>query len=66
LKLFQKIESDDNAVALFLKRPDGFLDIIGEPKGMEPEKGSHLVYLGKPMDFEDVLNATWDRQEKSN
>ncbi|PKA82958.1 sodium/proton antiporter (CPA1 family) [Ulvibacter sp. MAR_2010_11] len=58
LKLINIIEGDDNAAALFLKRPDGFLDIIGNPNEIEVTKDCHLVYLGKPMDFEDVVNAT--------
>ena len=66
LKLLKIIETDDNAIALFLKQPNGFLDIICEPRQMELNKGCHLVYLGKPMDFENVLSATRDGQEKTN
>lgn len=66
LKLLSYIEGDDKAIALFLKQPNGFLDIISEPRQMELDKGCHLVYLGKPMDFENVLNATREEQEKAN
>ncbi|MBZ0328576.1 MAG: cation:proton antiporter [Altibacter sp.] len=66
LKLLNFIEGDDKAIALFLKQPNGFLDIISEPRLMELEKGCHLVYLGKPMDFENVLNATREEQEKAD
>lgn len=62
LKLLRIIEADENAIALFLKRPNGFLDIVSEPNKMDVENGSHLVYLGKPMDFENFITATQDRK----
>ncbi len=64
LKLINIIKTDDSAVALFLKRPNGFLDIANEPQEMNVSQGSHLVYLGKPMDFEDIIDATRDKKEE--
>lgn len=60
IKLLKVIEDDDNAVALFLKKNVGVLDIISVPVKMEVPKNSYLVYIGKPMDFEDLMNSTKD------
>ena len=57
VRFLQIIEKDDDVIALFLKRPGGFLDIVSVHAKMEVEKGSHLVYIGKPMDQEAVLNT---------
>ena len=54
----EQINDNDDAIPLFLKRENGFLDLITSPSDIEIESGSELVYLGKPMDFEDVVNAT--------
>jgi len=62
LRLLSIVEADDNAVALFLKHPNGFLDIISSPREMEVSENSNLVYIGKPMDFEDLLNSTKSRK----
>jgi NhaP-type Na+/H+ or K+/H+ antiporter len=62
MQLLKVIEADDNAVALFLKQPDGFLNIINNPKEMEVVEGCDLVYIGKPMDFEDLMNSEKNKQ----
>ena len=56
MRLLGIIEEDDNAIAMFLKKSDGYLDIISEPENMVVTKDCNLVYLGKPMDFEDVMH----------
>lgn len=58
LRVLNIIGENENTIPLFLKRPDGFLDLITAPNELEVEEGSALVYLGKPMDFEDVASAT--------
>jgi len=63
LKLLRIIENDDNAIALFLKRPGGYLDIISYPKEMNVVKNSSLVYVGKPLDLENLVYATRDKAE---
>jgi NhaP-type Na+/H+ or K+/H+ antiporter len=63
LRVLGITNENDNAIPLFLKRPDGFLDLITAPSELEVEKGSSLIYLGKPMDFEDVANATRTENE---
>ncbi len=62
IKFLSIIESDDNAVALFLKNDEGFLEIISVPSKMEVTENGYLVYIGKPMDFEDLMNSTKDKQ----
>ncbi len=61
LKLNRIIEKDDDTVALFLKLPNGYLEIINNPKEMKASEGCHLVYLGKPLDIEELNNATRGR-----
>ncbi|MDC8002301.1 sodium:proton antiporter [Aequorivita todarodis] len=63
LRVLNIIGENENAIPLFLKRPNGFLDLITAPTELEVEEGSSLVYLGKPMDFEDVVNATRSENE---
>lgn len=63
LRVLKIIGENENAIPLFLKRPNGFLDLINSPTELEVEVGSSLVYLGKPMDFEDVVNATRTENE---
>ncbi len=58
LRVLNIIGDNNDAIPLFLKRPDGFLELITAPAELEIEEGCELVYLGKPMDFEDVVNAT--------
>ncbi len=63
LRVLTIIGENENAIPLFMKRPNGFLDLITAPAELEVEPGSSLVYLGKPMDFEDVVNATRTENE---
>ncbi|OAD90976.1 MULTISPECIES: cation:proton antiporter [Flavobacteriaceae] len=63
LRVLNIIGENENAIPLFLKRPNGFLDLINAPTELEVEADSSLVYLGKPMDFEDVVNATRTENE---
>ena len=62
LKLLKIIEKDDDTVALFLKMPNGFLEIIASPRAMEVNEDCHLVYLGKPLDIEELNTATRSRK----
>lgn len=57
-RVLKIIGDHENAIPLFLKHPNGFLDLITSPADLEVEPESVLVYLGKPMDFEEVANAT--------
>ena len=57
IRLLNIIEQDDNLIALFLKKPDGSLDIISNPSEMEVLEDSNLVYIGKPIDFEELTKG---------
>jgi len=63
LRILNIIEDDDDAIALFLKTPKGDIKLIHKPTEMEVDEKSEVAYLGKPMDFEDVANATRDENE---
>ncbi|RFN59209.1 cation:proton antiporter [Marixanthomonas ophiurae] len=64
MKLLGYIEEEENAVALFVKNDENHIDLIENPQEMEITEGSQLVYLGKPIDFEDIVNATKEEEEK--
>jgi len=64
LKLLGYIEEEEDAVALFVKNDENHIDLIENPQEMEITEGSQLVYLGKPIDFEDVVNATKEEEDK--
>ncbi len=63
LRVLGIIDDNDDAIPLFLKRANGFLELINSPSELEIGEGCNLVYLGKPMDFEDVVNATRSMNE---
>lgn len=58
LKLLGYIQEEFNAVAMFLKDDTNQIKFVHNPTDMEVGEGYHLVYLGKPIDFEDVVNVT--------
>jgi len=63
LQMLNVLGEDDRSIPLFLKRPDGYLELISAPKELEVNEGSNLIYLGKPIDFEEVLNTTRIKNE---
>jgi NhaP-type Na+/H+ or K+/H+ antiporter len=58
LRVLKIIEVEKDAIALFLKDANGEIKLLNNPTELEIQEGFHLAYLGKPMDFEDVVNAT--------
>lgn len=58
MRVLKIIEKNREAIPLFLKRADGSLGLINIPSELEVEKNCNLVYLGKPIDFEEIENAT--------
>jgi NhaP-type Na+/H+ or K+/H+ antiporter len=58
LKVFKIIEEEENAIPVFLKNAKNTISIISKPEEIEVNEGDSLVYLGKPMDLEDVMTAT--------
>ena len=58
LNIWGILKNNQQTVPLFLKRSDGFLDLINAPNNTEVGPGSHLVYLGKPQDVEELRQLT--------
>ncbi len=63
LQMLTILGEDDSAIPLFLKRSDGYIELIGSPKELEVNEESNLVYMGKPIDFEEILNVTRTKNE---
>ena len=63
LRVLTIIEENENAIPLFLRYPDDHMELVTAPSDLEIEKGCELVYLGKPIDFEAVVNATRSANE---
>lgn len=51
------INKNDDAIPLFLKSPEGDIELLDNVKHLIIEAGTIIAYLGKPMDFEDVVIA---------
>lgn len=54
--LIEMAQSDEDVIPIFLKMPEGSLEIIPSLSNEmgEIQEGSKLVYMGKPFDFEAV------------
>jgi len=61
LKVLEVIRENREAIPLFIKDAEGKLQLIDTLTEYDIEQGSLIVYLGKPMDFEDVVVATQDK-----
>jgi hypothetical protein len=55
MSLFRSIEEKDDVVALFLKNKQNSIQLISDPNEMDVGEGFQLVYLGKPIDPERVV-----------
>lgn len=60
LKVLETIRDNREAIPLFIKDADGNLKLIDTLTDYDIEQGSMIAYLGKPIDFEDVVVATQD------
>ena len=58
LRILNYIERQDDMVAFFLKNKQGDIEIIKDPEAMEIDDDSNVVYLGRPIDFESIVNAS--------
>ncbi|MBT8262734.1 MAG: cation:proton antiporter [Bacteroidia bacterium] len=65
LEILNRIEKKDEVVALFLKDEKNNLELITDPENMHVDKGCQIVYLGKPIDLEGVvqMNNSNESQE---
>ncbi|MDC7994960.1 cation:proton antiporter [Altibacter sp. HG106] len=66
IKLLGHIEQEVNAVALFLKYEDDDIKLLSTRENLEVSQGCELVYMGKPIDFEDVLSVANEEEDDDN
>ncbi|MDB2586633.1 cation:proton antiporter [Flavobacteriaceae bacterium] len=57
MRLLKILSNNQDTVPLFLKRANGYLEVICDPKNFEVGPESSLVYLGKPQDLEELSRA---------
>ena len=55
--LCNRIAEKDEVVALFLKTEKNDIQLITKPREMQVEEGCHLVYMGKPIDLEGLVQG---------
>ncbi|SDB61546.1 sodium/proton antiporter, CPA1 family [Flavobacteriaceae bacterium MAR_2010_188] len=63
LRVLEKIRDNKDAIPLFIKDSDGTLKLIDTLTEFDIDQGSAIAYLGKPIDFEDVVIATSKEEE---
>ena len=51
------INDNQDAIALFVKTPEGVISLVDNTKEMAIEENSIIAYIGRPMDFEDVMTS---------
>ena len=56
-KVFNRLETEPNTMALFLKSAQGKIEIIYKEEDVQISENMRLVYLGKPLDWEAVLTT---------
>jgi len=65
LRVLDMIRDNKDAIALFIKNPEGHIDLLDTLDEVPVENGSIIAYLGKPIDFEDVITATQEETPNS-
>jgi Trk K+ transport system NAD-binding subunit len=56
-EMIQLIGSNQDAIALFAKSPEGVITLIGNTNEITLEQNTTIAYIGRPMDFEDVMTT---------
>ena len=51
------INDNQDAIALFVKSPQGIINLVDAKKDEAIEENTIIAYLGRPMDFEDVMTT---------
>jgi len=51
------INDNQDAIALFVKSPEGVISLIDNIKEIAIEENSIIAYIGRPMDFEGVMTS---------
>ena len=62
LKVLEVLKSHEDAIPLFKKDEDGGITFIDTLKEVDIEGGACIAYLGKPIDFEEVITATMEME----
>jgi Trk K+ transport system NAD-binding subunit len=57
LSIIELINDNQDAIALFVKSPEGVITLIDNTKQMVIEENTIIAYIGRPMDFEDVMTT---------
>jgi hypothetical protein len=57
LSIIELINDNQDAIALFVKSPEGVITLIDNTKQMVIEENTTIAYIGRPMDFEDVMTT---------
>ena len=55
--MIELINNNQDAIALFVKNPQGVISLVGSTKDSAIEEKTIIAYIGRPMDFEDVMTA---------
>ena len=55
------INDNQDAIALFVKNPQGIISLVGSVKDSAIEEKTIIAYIGRPMDFEDVMTTKTPR-----
>ncbi|MFT5078116.1 MAG: NhaP-type Na+/H+ or K+/H+ antiporter [Planctomycetota bacterium] len=61
LKVLEMIRDSNDAIPLFKKDEDGEITFIDSLKEVDIAEGTCIAYLGKPIDFEEVITATMEK-----
>lgn len=64
-RVLNLIQENHDAIPLFMKTPDGTIELLDTLSELDIASGTSIAYLGKPMDFEDVVTATREDEETS-
>ena len=56
--MIELINDNQDAIALFVKNPQGVISLVGSVKDSALEEKTIIAYIGRPMDFEDVMTTT--------
>lgn len=51
------INDNQDAIALFVKSPEGVISLVDGVKDTAIEENTTIAYIGRPMDFEDVMTT---------
>ncbi|MGB7395769.1 MAG: sodium:proton antiporter [Pricia sp.] len=63
LKILEMLRDNKDVIPLFIKDAQDYIRMIDTLTQVDVEQGSTIAYLGKPMDFEDVVMVTNDEEE---